>query len=65
MHGYLTKKEAAAYLNVHPETIRRWAKQGKLAVYRSGRIVRFKQEDLDQVFAAQSPLQADSRKQGR
>jgi excisionase family DNA binding protein len=50
MEGYLTKKEAATYLNVHPETIRRWAKQGKLRAYRFGTVVRFKKEDLDRIF---------------
>ncbi len=53
MEGYLTIKEAADYLKVHPETIRRWVKEGKLPAYKGPKIVRFKKEDLDNVLALQ------------
>lgn len=47
MEGYMTIKEAAQYLKVHPETIRRYVKQGKLTAYKGEKIIRFKREDLD------------------
>jgi excisionase family DNA binding protein len=50
MDGYLTKREAAQYLHVHPRTINRYIKAGKLKAYRGPGITRFKKEDLDNVF---------------
>jgi excisionase family DNA binding protein len=47
---YLTRKEAAQYLKVHPYTLDRWVKAGRLKAYRGPGIVRFKQEDLDQAL---------------
>lgn len=50
MDRYYTIKEAAEYLQVHIETVRRWVKEGKLKAYKAETIVRFKKEDLDKVF---------------
>jgi excisionase family DNA binding protein len=45
---WLTVKEGADYLRVHPQTLRRWIKAGKVRVYRiNRRIIRFRKEDLD------------------
>lgn len=45
----LTIKEAAAQMNVHEETIRRWIQAGTLNAYRlNGRkLIRITQKDLD------------------
>jgi excisionase family DNA binding protein len=51
MDGYMTIKDAAAYLKVHEETIRRWVKAGKLVAYKGEKIIRFKKEDLDKVIS--------------
>lgn len=43
----LTPPEAAARLAIHPETLRRWAREGRVAVVRlpSGQM-RFRPEDI-------------------
>lgn len=47
--------EAAAYLGVHPDTLRRWEKAGKIRVYRTpGGERRFERADLDQSVKAAS-----------
>ena len=45
----LTTTEAARYLSVHPNTVRRWEKQGLLPAYRLGTRGdrRFLREDMD------------------
>lgn len=53
MSKYLLRiSEAARYLGVHPETLRRWDKEGKLKAIRVGRIGqrRYKREDLDKIL---------------
>lgn len=46
---YLTLAQTAELLSVDTVTIRRWISQGKLRGYRiGGRMIRIKQEDLDQ-----------------
>lgn len=40
-------RAAAAYLAVHPNTLRRLVDQRKIKVYRPGRSVRFDLADLD------------------
>jgi excisionase family DNA binding protein len=48
--GWLTTLEAAAYLQVHIETMRRWAREGVIPAAKLGNRggFRFKREDLDQ-----------------
>ena len=45
----LTVGQAADLLNVHPNTVRRWAQQGALYVYRIGtrRDRRFRRSDVE------------------
>ena len=43
---FLTKEEAAGLINVHPETIRRWHLKEGLKVYKFGRTLRIRKEDL-------------------
>lgn len=50
MNQYLTKQEAARYLRIHTRTIDRYIKAGKLKAYKGPGIVRFKKEDLDNIF---------------
>ena len=44
----LTVNEVAHLLHVHPSTVRRWEKQGRLKSYRLGPkgVIRFKREDI-------------------
>ena len=44
----LTVKEVASILNIHPNTVRRWEKNGLLKAHSIGprHNVRFKQEDI-------------------
>ena len=49
MSNLLNIKEASEYLNVHPDTLRRWDKEGKLvAVKTDGGHRRYQQETLDE-----------------
>ena len=45
--GWLTKEEAAAYLRMHPDTLRRYANKGELKRYGTGKMQRFRLNDLD------------------
>lgn len=43
---FLSVREAAALLAVHPESVRRWARAGRLRCFRAGRDLRFRRADL-------------------
>ncbi len=47
--GWLRTAEAARYLDVHEETMRRWAREGAIPAAKLGNRggFRFKREDLD------------------
>jgi excisionase family DNA binding protein len=47
--AWLTSQEAAEYLQVHQETMRRWAREGAIPSAKLGNRggFRFKREDLD------------------
>ena len=47
MQKYLTLDEAAAYLGVSQETVKRYVEKGELHTYTLERAVRFRFEDLD------------------
>ena len=55
MAEWLTPQEAAAYLKLHPQTLYRYAKAGKLRQYRPGAVgrPRFRREDLDALLLGQ------------
>lgn len=57
--GWLTVVEAADYLRVSRDTIYRWAKQGKLTLYKLGGLTRVRQSELDSLIVP-APL-ASSR----
>ncbi|HXF06808.1 MAG TPA: helix-turn-helix domain-containing protein [Blastocatellia bacterium] len=42
-----TLKEVAAYLNVHPDTVRRYVKRGELPAFKIGSDWRFNKESID------------------
>ena len=46
--NYLSRIEAAKYLNVSPSTLFRWTKQGKIPCYGLGNKVYYKQIDLQE-----------------
>lgn len=43
----LTAEKAGRLLGLHPETVRRWAREGKMSHRRLGRRVMFRISDLD------------------
>jgi len=47
MTKWLNKAQAAEYLGIHPTTLMRWARQGRIKKHRVGRLVRFRLEDLE------------------
>jgi excisionase family DNA binding protein len=55
---WLTSQEASEYLQIHQETIRRWAREGLIPSVKLGNRggFRFKREDLEQFL--------DSRRHG-
>jgi excisionase family DNA binding protein len=47
----LTLSEAAAYLRVHYETVRRWCRDGLLPTTRLGHTRRVRRQDLDRLWS--------------
>lgn len=47
----LTHDEVARLLDVHPKTILRWGREGRLPRYKVGRKVRFAEADVDAFLA--------------
>lgn len=43
-----TSEEIAEYLRLHPYTIRRLAREGKIPAFRAGGQWRFRKDDIDQ-----------------
>ena len=37
----LTKEQVGVLLGIHPETIGKWAKEGRLPAHKAGRLLRF------------------------
>jgi len=52
---FLTTSEAAKILRVHPITIRRWVKEGKLAARRVGVQLRFEESGLNAMAQTIAP----------
>lgn len=48
----LTLKEVAQRLKLHPNTLRRYAKEGKLSAMKFGRVWRIEEEDLKDFMRA-------------
>ena len=49
MERYYTLEEVADILKLHPQTLRRWIRQGKLPARRFGKQFRLRREDFEQV----------------
>ena len=52
---YYTLEEAAGMLKLHPQTLRRWIRQGKLPAKRYGKQFRLRREDFEQVARSNAP----------
>ena len=57
----LRTSQAAEYLNIHPITLRRWSKEGKIKTYMFGRERRFYKSDLDAAMGIQDEEEPVSR----
>src|SRR5687767_13907838 len=47
MGEWLSKEEAAESIGVSPKTVQRWIAQGKLKVFRKGRVLRIRKAELE------------------
>ena len=54
MNRTLTVQQAAAKLQVKPNTVRRWIKHGRIPGCKIGRIFRISEEELDRVLAGEA-----------
>ena len=54
MSRTLTIEQAAAKLQVKPNTVRRWIKHGRIPGCKIGRIFRISEDDLDRVLSGES-----------
>ena len=56
---YYTLAEAAQMLKLHPQTLRRWIRQGKLPARRFGSQFRLRLEDIEQTARPALPEAAE------
>ena len=63
----LTLREVAAWLRVHPNTLRHWTNSGRIRTYRVGerRDRRFSAEDVNQFLTGRLPTEKRHTKRGR
>ncbi len=54
MAQIMTTKEAAEYLKMHPITVCKYAKEGKIPAMRIGRVWRFDKDMIDKCFVDQA-----------
>lgn len=57
-----TTKQAAAFLGVHPQTLIRWAKEGRVPCLRVGSRLRFRRADLEAWAEGQGVMHAQTAK---
>jgi chromosome partitioning protein len=55
LEDVVTVEEAARYLKLHPKTIQRWCREGRVPSLRVGSRYRIRQRDLDRVAVAEQP----------
>ena len=60
MDTYLTPADVAAALQVHMETVLRWARTGELAGSKIGKLWRFRQADVDAFVRHRQAAPADA-----
>jgi excisionase family DNA binding protein len=58
MPNWSTKKQLAAFLGVSERTIDRLRRSGLLKAFKLGRLVRFRQEDVEEFLARQCDSQS-------
>ena len=58
MDTLLTREEAAEYLRVHPDTVRRWAREGRFPEHKIGGAVRYVREELRGALDLNQPVEA-------
>ena len=58
---YLSIAEAADRAKVHPATIRRWVRQGRLPGHRAGRHLRIKSQDLEDALKPRFDMGPEAR----
>jgi excisionase family DNA binding protein len=52
---WLTVEEASKFLKIHPRTLKRYIKSGRVKAYRLGRDLRFKRADLEAALEPVKP----------
>lgn len=50
MPKFITMKEAAKRIGVHPVTLSRWAEKGKVTYYKLGTRKKFRPEDVEKIL---------------
>ena len=60
MEQYLTAADVATMLQVHMETVLRWARTGELVGAKLGKLWRFRRADVDAFVQRQQPAHADA-----
>jgi excisionase family DNA binding protein len=53
--GYLSVQKAATLVEVHPDTIRAWVKDGRLVAHRAGRELRIRRDQLRRFLEGGGP----------
>ena len=67
MDDMMTAEEAARYLKVHPKTLQRWCREGRVPAIRVGSRYRIRARDLDHVNpadSAEAPVAPIARREG-
>lgn len=59
VNTYYTLEEAARILKLHPQTLRRWIRQGRLPASRFGRQFRLRLEDIERAARPALPEEAE------
>ena len=57
--SYHTLEDAAKILKLHPQTLRRWIRQGKLPARRFGKQFRLRLEDIERAAQPTLPQEAE------
>ncbi len=53
---FLNSEQAAALVKIHPKTLQRLARKGRVVGYRIGKLWRFRASDLDESFPVEVAL---------
>lgn len=61
----LTAKEVAEYLNIHPLTVHKYAREGKIPAFKLGMDWRFHKKFIERWIKEKSAFNADNSKERR